>query len=90
MTDTSRQLIAATAEVTGWVLKLLSEQETGKEELEWQEKYLENISSLLLGFQELKPDAFLTCVHRLSLHYPPIVKRWLAVMQKIVLIIANK
>jgi hypothetical protein len=79
MTDSSRPVMAAAAEVTGMAMKVMAEQETDDESKQWQNKYADNVDKLLQGFLDNRLDSLLTCVHRMSLHYAPIAERFVAI-----------
>ena len=47
----------------------------GDDAVKWRETYMDNIAKMLLSGQQTKPDQFITCVHRLHLHFPPIADK---------------
>ena len=47
----------------------------GDDAVKWRETYMDNIAKMLLSSQQTKPDQFITCVHRLHLHFPPIADK---------------
>ena len=76
MQNPAKVVYTSSAEVVGITLKYLTDTERGSENTDWLTQYQENISNMLLSFQETKPDRFICCVHRMQLHYPAIADRY--------------
>ncbi len=75
MDHKSIPIYSAAAEVVGMTLKYMSEKETSQTDREWRAKYVENIVKMLAGRQVARPDAFITCLHKMALHYPQIIDK---------------
>lgn len=73
MTNESKSVYSATAEVVGMTLKLLCDLEKGEKEAKWHEQYVDNITKMLF---DRKLDHLITCIHRIQLHYPEISDRY--------------
>ena len=41
----------------------------------WRDTYTDNIVKMLMTSQQTRPDQFITCVHRMQLHYAPIADK---------------
>ena|SRR6218665_1678778 len=79
MTNEQKMVYSAAAEVIGMTLKLLSDAASSfAAEKEWVDQYIENVSSMMMRLidEKRRLDNFITCVHRMQLHYPPISDRF--------------
>lgn len=80
MTNEQKMVYSAAAEVIGMTLKLLSDASSSSSsaDKEWLDQYMENVSSMMMRLidEKRKLDNFITCVHRMQLHYPPISDRF--------------
>ena len=76
MSNHYKTIYAASAEVVGMAIKVLSEKEKNEEAKEWRESFMTNIAKMLTPAQTGQPDLFITCVHRMQIHYPPIADRY--------------
>lgn len=74
MRNEQKVVYTAAAEVIGMTLKLLSESNFDRD---WFSVYIDNVSSMVLRMvdEKKKTGNFITCAHRIQLHYPLISDR---------------
>jgi len=73
MNNDHKSVYAATSEVMGMILALLSEKEKSMDECEWRDNLVNEIVRFL---NDKKPDRLITCVHCIQLNYPEISDRF--------------
>lgn len=66
-----KSVYAASAEVVGMIFKYLSEKEK-----QTDGSFHDHVYSAMSSIHASKPDTFITDVHRMHRHYPPIADRY--------------
>ena len=85
MNDRSKPAYCAAAEVVGMVLRHLADDVT-----DVMTSLCDYVHTLLASRASGNTDAFLHCLHKLQIHYAPIVDKYVStVLEKLLLIRAN-
>ena len=72
MNNDHKSVYAATAEVIGMTLALLTDKETSVSDVERREQCIDDIVKQLM---DKKPDRLITCLHCIQMHFPAIADR---------------
>ena len=63
-----KNIYCASGEVVGMALQQMDNSD-------WKEEYMDNIVKMLSSIKGNKPDQFVSCIHKMQGHHPPMADR---------------
>lgn len=78
MCSTLKSIFAPAGEVCGMIFRYLADKAG-----ETEGSFHNHVANLMTGLHQARPDCFITCVHRMQKHYPPVANRYLNIDAKI-------